>query len=67
MNNVEILESYFSFFLWILFTGSDDFFFASDIQIGECMAQKFIFKHKDNAIHLDAVAKIKGIAAAENY
>lgn len=31
------------------------------------MAQKFIFKHKDNAIHLEAVAKIKGIAAAENY
>ncbi|XP_041992071.1 pentatricopeptide repeat-containing protein At1g02370, mitochondrial-like [Salvia splendens] len=31
------------------------------------MAQKFVLKPKDNAIHLAAVAKVKGIAAAEKY
>ncbi|XP_047980321.1 pentatricopeptide repeat-containing protein At1g02370, mitochondrial-like [Salvia hispanica] len=37
------------------------------LEVGEWMAQKFVLKPKDNAIHLWAIAKVKGIAAAENY
>ncbi|KAG6436022.1 hypothetical protein SASPL_100903 [Salvia splendens] len=37
------------------------------LEVGEWMAQKFVLKPKDNAIHLWAIAKVKGITAAENY
>lgn len=40
----------------------------SHIQIMEWMEfRKFNFAHRDYAVHLDLIAKVNGIAAAENY
>ncbi|XP_057782233.1 pentatricopeptide repeat-containing protein At1g02370, mitochondrial-like [Salvia miltiorrhiza] len=41
--------------------------YSHALEVGEWMAHKFILKNKDIRIHLDAVVKVKGIAAAENY
>lgn len=42
--------------------------YASHTQISEWMeSHNYILKQKDYAIHLDVIAKVKGIAAAENY
>lgn len=52
----------------MLFPSGDDFSCASHVQVGEWMqSEKFSFTRTDHANYLDAIAKIKGIAAAENY
>ncbi|PIN05306.1 hypothetical protein CDL12_22152 [Handroanthus impetiginosus] len=42
--------------------------FQHALEIMEWMeSRKFNFSHKDHAVRLDLIAKVKGIAAAENY